>query len=53
MARHDVRIISPRLPATTRFRLAVEQRIDGAGGWLVERGHSRAAELLWRACRML
>lgn len=41
------------LPARTRARLAVQRRIDRTAAWLVDRGHYRAAERLWRACRMI
>lgn len=48
----DPRVLSLRLPAATRLRLGIEQRITGLGGWLAGHGQPRAAELLWRACRM-
>lgn len=48
----NVRVLSPRLPLSTRARLRAEHRIDEAAGWLVEHGHCRAAELLWRVCHM-
>ncbi|NUO43675.1 MAG: hypothetical protein HOV82_16755 [Streptomyces sp.] len=47
------RVLSPRLPLTTRARLYAERRVDGMAAQLVEHGHIRAAEWLWRACRML
>jgi hypothetical protein len=48
---HQVVLLTP-LPARVRMRLAVHRRINRVGFWLVERQHFRAAELLWRACRM-
>lgn len=48
----EPRVLSPRLPLTTRAQLSIERRIDSIGGWLTGHGHCRAAELLWRACRM-
>lgn len=49
----EPRILYPRLPATVRLRLRAEHRIDGIAARLVDRGHLRAAGILWRACRML
>jgi hypothetical protein len=48
---HQVVLLTP-LPARVRMRLAVHHRINWVGFWLVERRRFRAAELLWRACRM-
>ncbi|WP_265560800.1 hypothetical protein [Streptomyces hygroscopicus] len=48
----DLHVLSPRLPLRTRARLWVQQRIDGAAGWLAGHGHPGVAERLWRACRM-
>lgn len=41
------------LPLTVRIRLTIARRIDTIGARLVEHGHIRAAERLWRTCRML
>jgi hypothetical protein len=49
---HRVVPLTP-LPARVRLRLAAHHRIDTVGCRLVERGHFRAAETPWRACRML
>lgn len=50
---HNAHRVTPlNLPARTRARLAVQRRIDRLGAWLCGHGHSQAAELLWRACRM-
>jgi hypothetical protein len=46
---HRVTLLHP-LP--TRIRLAIHHQVDRAGYWLAGRGHGRAAEWLWRACRM-
>ena len=48
----DVRVLSLRLPIATRARRRFEHHITGIGAWLVDHGHCRAAEWLWRACRM-
>lgn len=48
-----MRILSPRLPLRTRAHLRVVVRIDRIGYTLVEHGHMRAAEWMWRACRLL
>jgi hypothetical protein len=45
-------VLLPPLPARIRLRLAVHHQVDRAGCWLAGRGNCRAAELLWRACRM-
>lgn len=42
-----------QLPLTARIRLAIARRIDTVGARLVEHGHIRGAERLWRACRTL
>jgi hypothetical protein len=47
----SVRLVAP-LSLRTRVRLGLECHIDRLGAWLVEHGHFRAAEWLWRACRM-
>lgn len=44
-----MRVLSPRLPPHTRAGLAVRRRVDIIGCWLVEHGHTDAAERLWRA----
>lgn len=49
----DLRVLSPRLPLRTRARLLVERPIDRLACWLVEHGHTWAAEWMWRACRMI
>lgn len=49
----DPRVLSPRLPLTTRARLHAERRIDAVGAWLCGHRCTRLAEWLWRACRML
>lgn len=48
----SVRLVT-QLPLRTRARLRTEHHIDGLGAWLAGHGHSRAAEWLWRACRMI
>ncbi|MBX9392246.1 hypothetical protein K4749_01195 [Streptomyces sp. TRM72054] len=48
---HRVVLLTP-LPLRTRIRAAARRRIDHTGAWLAGHGHFRAAELLWRACRM-
>jgi hypothetical protein len=40
------------LPWQVRLRLAITHRIDAVGIWLVEHRQFRAAELLWRICRL-
>lgn len=42
-----------QLPPATRIRLAVARRIDRAGAWLCGHHCTRAAEALWRICRMI
>lgn len=48
----EPRILSPRLPYTTRARHRAQRCIDAAAYWLIQRGRNRAAMWLWRACRM-
>jgi hypothetical protein len=48
---HHVVPLAP-LPARIRLRLMGHRRIDRIGCHLVNRDHPRAAEWLWRACRM-
>jgi hypothetical protein len=48
----EPRILAPRLPAPARALLRAERCVDRAAVWLVERRCFRAAEWLWRACRM-
>ncbi|MET9073900.1 hypothetical protein ABZX95_17370 [Streptomyces sp. NPDC004232] len=48
----DLHVLAPRLTLRTRARLRVERRIDALAGWLVERGHTGAAERVWRTCGM-
>jgi hypothetical protein len=48
----DLVVLSPRLPYRTRARLQAAGRIDRIAAGLVEHGHMRAAEWMWRACRM-
>lgn len=48
----EPRILSPRLPFTTRARLYAQHCIDGAAYWLIQRGRNRAAVWLWRPWRM-
>lgn len=47
-----VRLLTP-LPARVRLRLHAAQCIDRVGAWLCGHGHTRAAERMWRACRMI
>jgi hypothetical protein len=49
----DLRVLSPRLPYRTRARLRAEHHLTAVGAWLIDHGHTGAAERLWRACRML
>lgn len=42
-----VRFLTP-LPFRTRFRLAVQSRVDGLAIWLAEHRHYEAAKLTWR-----
>ena len=42
----------PRLPLHTRLRLRAVYRIDQLASRLAETGHFRAAEWLWRVCRL-
>ena len=48
------RALSPRLPLHTLARLYTVGRIDRAGAWLCGHGPrgARAAEWMWRACRL-
>ena len=43
----------PPLPYRTRLQLAAHRRIDRAGAWLCGHHCARAAELMWRLCRMI
>lgn len=46
-----VKLLTP-LPRKVRLRLWCTSLINKAGYWLVCHDHIRAAERLWRACRM-
>lgn len=48
----DLHVLAPRLSVTTRGRLYAQSRVDGIAAQLVEHGRFRAAEWLWRTCRM-
>jgi hypothetical protein len=50
---NDLVVLSPRIPYRTHARLRLAGRIDRLAAGLVERGHVRTAEWMWRACRML
>ncbi|MER5750655.1 hypothetical protein [Streptomyces sp. NPDC002088] len=49
----ELRVLAPRLSLATRARLRAHHHIDGTAGWLVEHRCLRAAEWLWRVCRMM
>jgi hypothetical protein len=42
-----LRLLTP-LPRRTRARLAAARAVDVVAFWLCQRGHVRAARLLWR-----
>lgn len=53
MSTRTKRFLAPRLPLRTRLRLRTVGRIDRLGAGLIKHGHTRVAEWIWRACRMI
>ena len=49
----EPRVIWPVFPLHVRARLRLEHHLDHVACTLIEHGHTRAAELWWRAFRLL